>query len=101
MAEAPIETYDIGDRPKLNATFRDPDTNALVDPATVVCTVHPPNTTKAEALLPTVTKLSKGKYQAEVDADRSGDWWYAFDAAGSYKGSEERYFIVRTQRVAR
>lgn len=99
MSEETI--YNIGDKPNLRVTFTDPVTKELVDPDVVVCTVRPPKVSSAGYLTPAVTKISKGVYQAQVSIDRSGRWWYAFDGAGNFQGSEERSLFVRDQNVPR
>jgi hypothetical protein len=101
MASRDENIYDVGDKPKLKVTFKDPETKELVDPDVVVCTVRPPKAKEADYQTPEVEKLSKGVYQAVVIIDRPGRWWYAFDGAGSHAGAEERSFNVRTQNVPR
>jgi hypothetical protein len=93
--------YDIGDRPVLTATFKDPESKELVDPDVVVCTVRPPDSTVAEQLTPTVEKVSTGVYRTTLSVDRAGRWWYAFDGAGDNQASQERSFTVREQQVPR
>lgn len=92
--------YDAGDI-LVTAEFKDPVTGALVDPEVVVCSARPPEAPAEDVVTPEVTKLSTGKYQAKVTADRAGRWFYAFDAAGDYRGSREGSFTVRAQYVPR
>jgi hypothetical protein len=90
--------YDIGDEVTLTATFTDPETEELVDPEAVACTVL---TGAKKTLTPSVTKASKGVYIAKVQAASSGTWHYAFDGTGGHVASQEGSFEVRPQAVPR
>jgi hypothetical protein len=90
-------TYDIGDQVEIEATFTDPKTKALVEPASVICTVLDG---KNETLTPEVTN-TKGIYSVSVGINAAGYWHYAFDGSGGYKASAERSFKVREQKVPR
>lgn len=97
-----MNLYDIAETVHLTATFKHPVTKKLVDPETVTCTVRPPSATKEEDnLTPTVKKVSTGIYEAEVEADESGRWYFAFDSSGGFKAAEEKSFTVRKQNVPR
>lgn len=92
------KTFDIGDRVSLSATFKNADTDALVDPTTVVLTVEKPNGTTVN---PTVSHPSTGLYTAAVTpaTGEHGRWWYAFVGTGDVPARQERFFMVRKQQV--
>ena len=91
------QVYDIGDMVKVTGTFRDSD-EVLVDPAGVECHVESPD---GVVTSPTVTNPSVGVYDAIVEPDSAGDWWFAFDGEGGVQASEERRFVVRERQVPR
>jgi hypothetical protein len=88
--------FHIGDLVILKAIFTDPDTKEPVDPETVVCTVQRGSTIST----PEVTG-EKGVYTAEVEIDRSGRWYFAFDGTGGHQASQEGSFSVRQQAIPR
>lgn len=94
--------YDIGDVVTMYATFTDPKTNKKVSPEHVTCTVLQPRLVSPEkALTPSTTEVETGVFEATVEVDRWGRWYYAFDGEGGVQASEERSFEVRARQVPR
>lgn len=83
--------YDIGDLGKFTATFRDPDTDALVDPATVKFKHKTPAAVETTLTYPDVNlvKLSTGRYRASVSLATAGQWTFRWETTGTYQGAEE------------
>ena len=94
--------YDIGDLPRVKATFTDlDDTN--VNPTTVSVTVLKPNGTSATYEYGTdeeVVREATGIYYIDVSVDQSGRWRYRWESTGTGQAAEEGTFRVKTQRVA-
>lgn len=85
-----MNTFDIGDRVRMEATFKDYDD--VLTSGTVVCTVRDPsgNEEAVDAELE-----STGLYYAYVTVDESGTWRYRFEATGAIVGAGENAFVVR------
>lgn len=92
-----INTYDIGDRPRLEVTFKDL-TGALADPTAVTAKVKDPANVVTDYNAVAVQHASLGVYYIDVDLDQSGTWFYRFDGVGTVKASVENAFNVRESR---
>jgi uncharacterized protein YfaS (alpha-2-macroglobulin family) len=92
------KVFDTLDDIELTAVFRDPDTEELLDPATVTLTVRKPDDS---TLTPSVANISPGTYRATVqpDEDEHGRWRYRWRGTGDVQATQERYFVVRKQTV--
>jgi hypothetical protein len=84
--------YVKGDSVHFHNEFRDPHTDALVDPTAVVFKYETPagaQTTLTYGSSVELTKSSTGKYQAAVTLDASGTWHFRWETTGTYKGADE------------
>jgi len=99
-----IEAFSYGTGLLLTATFRDPKTRAIVDPANVrVRIVGPRGTPYYEYVYgedTEITKVSKGVYEATVVCNKAGEWDYRFDCWGSRHGGGDRKFAIRKSRFS-
>lgn len=70
--------------------FTDPESGALIDPATVQFKTQDPNGVEAVLSYPhaNLTKTSTGVYVAHVDLTAGGAWDFEWVCAGDYKGAE-------------
>lgn len=89
-------TYNVGTEVTLTAVFKDPITKAIVEPASVKCTVIDGEDKTTQ---PAVTN-KEGVYSAKVDVEGKGRWLYAFAGTGGFKARAESWFEVRPQMVA-
>lgn len=87
--------YQQGDVLVREEEFRDPVTDALVDPTTVKFKYETPAAVETVLTYPhaNLTKLSVGVYQARVNLDAGGTWKFEWVTTGTYQGAEnfERY----------
>lgn len=90
--------YDIGDRPVLRYTVRDPVTGALTD-ATVTVTVTKPDGT-AVSPVPTVVRTDTGQYYAAPTVDVPGDWDWLFQSSGAVVDQAQGSLYVRSANSA-
>jgi hypothetical protein len=84
--------YVKGDSAHFHTEFRDPHTDALVDPATVKFKHETPagvETTLTYGSSSELTRTSQGKYVAAIDLNASGTWWFRWETTGTYKGADE------------
>ncbi len=90
-------TYDKGDKVKIKGTFSDADGN-LLDPTEVFVRycigVEGTAVTKQYVTDPEVVRESLGVFYMLVDADTTGDWYYAVYSTGTGKASDETFFRV-------
>jgi len=87
--------YQQGDVIIRQEEFRDPVTDALVDPTTVKFKAETPAGVETVLTYPhaNLTKVSAGIYQARVDLTAGGTWRFEWLTSGTYQGAEsfERY----------
>ena len=87
--------YQQGDVLVDEATFRDPRTDALIDPSTVKFKAETPAAVETVLTYPhaNLVKLSAGVYEARVDLSAGGTWKFEWLTTGTYAGAEpfERY----------
>jgi hypothetical protein len=84
--------YVKGDLAHFHAEFRDPHSDALVDPTVVRFKYETPaavETTLVYGVDAALTKTSTGKYQATVNLSASGTWGFRWETTGTYQGVEE------------
>ena len=97
------QTYDIGDRVRLEAHFQD-DAGNPVDPDTVVLGVRKPTGVHlvADASAPGIglEHVATGHYAYEFTAEVTGKHSYRWLATGQGAGAEEGYLWVRLNRPA-
>ena len=89
--------YSLGSAVVCEFDFRDPTTNALVDPTNVYASVKNPNgvkTTYQYGVDSEVVNTATGEYYVIVDANAAGVWFYRGYSTGTYKGSNEDSFEV-------
>ena len=94
-----IEAFSYGTGLRLTATFRDPKSRAVVDPANVrVRIVGPRGSPYHEyvyGIASEITKVLPGVYQTTVVCDKAGEWDYRFECWGSLRGGNDRKFAIR------
>lgn len=88
-------TYLVGNVARISASVTDSAGN-LVSPTTVVLKVKLPD---ASVVTPSVTKLSDGKYYADVPLEQSGKYLYRFESAGTATAAVEGYINVDSSKV--
>lgn len=90
--------YAVGALVKVAAIFRDPATNALMDPNAVQFKFkHPVTGTVTTYVYGTDAQLVKdsvGKYHVKINADAAGHWYYKFSSTGTGQAAQKDYFTV-------
>jgi len=74
--------FEKGTSVKVTVTYRNTETNALEDPATVTVAVRKPDATVTPA---TPTNVSVGVWQVVIPTDQEGTWYARFTASGPAK----------------
>lgn len=93
-------SYDVGDQVRCSGTFRDADTHALVDPATVVFQYRDPSRNITTLTTPDVSiaNPSTGLYQSVIDVDEDTKskefWYYRWSSTVDYKAAGWGSFTV-------
>ena len=90
------KTFDIGDKQRFTATFRD-DTGALKDPSTVVATLREPDGTIST---PSVSPVSTGVHKVDLSFTKSGRHFLEFVGTGdvvSAQGTE--FYIIKRNAI--
>lgn len=90
------QRFDIGDRVRLRAEFRDVD-GFVADPTTVTLAVLRPGDSASAAV--STTKDATGVYHGDHEPDTAGTWTYRFAGTGDLVAAEEGTFTVRTRVV--
>lgn len=80
-----MDTYHVGDIWKCKNTITDPETEAVVDPTTVTCTITKPSGTTESA---SVTKTATGVYRISVSLTEVGPWHAAWSSTGTYQAAQ-------------
>lgn len=97
-----IQTYDIGDRIKLEATFVN-DAGVPVTPTSVALTIRYPDGTHthhAYAVGPAdILEEDTGTFTLEITADQSGQHDFRWFGTGEGGGTEEGYFWVSLNKL--
>jgi hypothetical protein len=97
-----MNTYDKGDRTRLEVQFRDPD-GVATDPTTISVTVKVPGSapkTYSYNLSPAVVVRSgAGLYHLDIDLLVPGTWRWKWYAGGSLVTAEESALFVRRSSV--
>lgn len=91
--------YDIGDRVRVSATFRDPESDAYVDPSTVTVKHRRESgsiTTLVYGTDAAVVRDAVGRYHVDLDVDAAGAWHVRFESSGTYRTAQELTFTVRS-----
>lgn len=94
--------YDQGQQVRVLAHFKNPNTKAFIDPATVKFKIkNPAGETTAHEFNDdlAITKESTGKYYIDIDANQPGFWYYRFWSEGSGIAAYQGVFRVRTSNV--
>lgn len=78
-----VNTYDIGERVKITATFKQNNENG--DPAVVRFIYKNPDDVVTTVTYPDpkITKVSTGVYSLELELNASGFWYYRVDDGGT------------------
>ena len=90
------QRFDIGDRVRMRAEFRDVD-GFVADPTTVTLAVLRPGDTASIEVTP--TRDAAGIYHGDHEPDTAGTWTYRFAGTGDQVAAEEGTFTVRTRVV--
>lgn len=88
--------FDIGDRVRMRAEFRDVD-GFVADPTTVTLAVLRPGDT--ESIDVGTAQDATGVYHGDHEPDTAGTWTYRFAGTGALVAAEEGTFAVRTRVV--
>lgn len=88
--------FDVGDVVRVFAKFRASD--AYVDPGAVAIKVQDPSSNESTYTYAggDITKSSTGIYYYDLTIDEAGTWYVRTNATGTYTGSYEDSFYVRT-----
>lgn len=90
-----MDTFDIGDRKLIRATFRD-DTDTLADPTDVDCRVLQPDGTELDPA-PTMASTSTGIWETAVTFDDDGIWQIRVEGTGDVVAAvEERVRVSKS-----
>jgi hypothetical protein len=93
-----INTYDVGDRPKITGQFY--REGELVDPDSVAATVRDPAGMVTTLEVGTgLERVSVGTYSFTIDITASGTWFYRLAGSGAHQAAAEGAFRVRPSRV--
>lgn len=87
--------YQPGDTIELTTEFRDPDTEALVDPTDVTLEVVDPTGVTTTYPAAQITRVSLGLYLREIVAAIAGMYRYRWTGTGSAAGVDEGEFTVQ------
>lgn len=90
--------YDVGDRVRVSAVFRDL-TGAVADPTTIVVMYRDPSgnvTTKTYVSDPEVVRDSLGGFHLDIDVDEAGTWTYRVEGAGAVVAAGETTFVAKS-----
>lgn len=90
-----IGTYNKGAPVHIEASFVDED-DLAADPTTVALKVMDPsgNIDTYTWAGGTVTRVSQGNFEKDVDTDEEGDWHYWWESTGDAAGAEPGQFLV-------
>jgi hypothetical protein len=95
-------SYDVGDQVVCWARFRDHNTQALVNPATVVFQYRDPSLNIVTITTPSalISNPSVGYFEAVVDVDESNSsggepWWYRWLSTVDYKAADTSIFNAK------
>ena len=99
---AEVYTYDIGDRVKIEAMFRDDDGNPA-DPDTIVLGLRQPDGTRvvhdySDPGQSPLVREEAGHYSYVMTAAQTGKHSFRWLATGTGAGADEGYFWVRLSR---
>lgn len=83
--------YEVGDLGRFTVTFRDPDTDALVDPSSIVFKYKTPLAVQTSVTFPddNLVKLSEGQYRTWVSLGEPGVWTFRWETTGSHQAAAE------------
>lgn len=84
-------------------TFRNPSTNALVDPSVVKVDVEDPHGVQTTYIYGTddeIEKTSVGTYTVAINLTLGGTWYWRSYSTGNYKGAREESFEVQASRFS-
>ncbi len=87
------ESFDIGDKERFKATFKD-DAGALKNPTTVVATLREPD---GAISTPTVTNQSVGVHTIDHTMAKTGRHFLGFKGTGVVVSSQEIEFYVKVE----
>ena len=93
-----MRNFDVGDVVRIYARFK--SSGSYVDPGAVAIKIQDPSGNETSPV-PTyanglVSKASTGVYYYDLTIDEAGQWYARVNATGSYQGSSEDGFYVRT-----
>lgn len=94
MANPNPNTYEIGDKVRIKATFT--VSGVKTDPTTITLKVKDPAgiVTSYTYVGGTVTKSATGMYFRDVSITQSGEWFYRWEGTGAVETADEAYLVV-------
>jgi len=95
----PFNIYDLGDRVRVSAAFKNAEIQAAIDPDVINLSVRSPAgmvTTYTHGVDANVVKDDVGRYYAMVNANAPGFWFYRWWSAGFGQTAKEKEFKIRT-----
>ena len=90
-------THDLGDLVRVTAEFRDPSTNAYIEPTIVKLSVKTPDGTVTTYVYDTDASMKRtdiGQYYSDLNANAAGRWYYRWWSTGTGQAADENYFDV-------
>jgi hypothetical protein len=90
------ETFQVGDKPRLEGTFTN-SAGTAIDPTAVSFKVKDPSgniDTYVYGTNPEVVKEGTGVYYADIEADEAGTWYYRYFSTGTGQAAGEGSFEV-------
>ena len=90
-----MSQYDIGDKVRLTATFKNLN-NIEADPTAVTLKVRDPSGTETSYAYPVaVTRSGLGVYYHDLTFDKSGNWFYRWVGTGDVHTAAEARLRVK------
>lgn len=93
---ADVNTYDIGDQPRLYVRFYAIDTDALADPTNAYIIIRTPARAETSHA---ATKVSTGVYYYDLSLTTDGDWYWRGFGTGAVVAAGERKLVVRESKL--
>src|SRR4030042_1401554 len=94
MANPNPNTYEIGDKVRIKATFT--VSSVKTDPTTITLRVKDPSgiITVYTYVGGTITKDATGMYHRDISITQSGEWFYRWEGTGAVETADEAYLVV-------
>ena len=94
MANPNPNTYEIGDKVRIKATFT--VSGVKTDPTTITLRVKSPSNVISiyTYALFEITKSATGMYHKDISITESGEWFYRWEGTGAVETADEAYLVV-------